>query len=65
MKKKSADNISEEVNILKKINHFNLRQLRGFCDTNDGFVYLVFEYMSGGSLKEWLRNNRSSRKIQS
>ncbi|OWM74490.1 protein LYK5-like [Punica granatum] len=65
VKKKSVDNVSEEVNILKKINHFNLIRLRGFCNGMNGCFYLVFEFMGGGSLKEWLKDNRSSRKIKS
>ncbi|XP_020235438.1 lysM domain receptor-like kinase 4 [Cajanus cajan] len=50
---------SKEVNLLKRINHFNLIKLQGYCE-NDGCHYLVYEYMENGSLREWLRENRST-----
>ena len=58
IKKMSAD-ASKEVNLLGKINHFNLVKLQGYCK-KDGFSYLVFEYMENGSLREWLGKNRST-----
>lgn len=62
--KKMAGDVSKEVNILKKTNHFNLVQLRGFCEVvNGGGSFLVFEYMSNGSLRDWLRE-KSSKKIR-
>ncbi|OAY22846.1 lysM domain receptor-like kinase 4 [Manihot esculenta] len=56
--KKMRRDVSKEVNILKKINHFNLIKLRGVCE-NLGCFYLVFEYMKNGSLREWLSGERS------
>ncbi|XP_057746092.1 lysM domain receptor-like kinase 4 [Arachis stenosperma] len=35
---------SKEVNLLGRINHFNLIKLEGYCE-KDGSFYLVFEYM--------------------
>ncbi|PSS31366.1 hypothetical protein CEY00_Acc04662 [Actinidia chinensis var. chinensis] len=52
--KKMGTNVSKEVNILNKINHFNLIKLHGFCQRR-GYFYLVFDYMENGSLREWLR----------
>lgn len=49
----------KEVNILKKVYHFNLVKLEGVCE-NHGRFYLLFEFMENGSLREWL--NRGSRK---
>lgn len=49
----------KEVNILKKIYHFNLVKLEGVCE-NHGSFYLLFEFMENGSLREWL--NKGSRK---
>ncbi|KAK7283335.1 hypothetical protein RIF29_12780 [Crotalaria pallida] len=57
VKQMSAD-ASKEVNLLAKINHFNLIKLQGYCK-NDSLFYLVFEYMEHGSLREWLGRNRS------
>ncbi|KAF8022873.1 hypothetical protein BT93_F0402 [Corymbia citriodora subsp. variegata] len=62
--KRVSRDVSNEVNILKKINHFNLIRLRGFCEF-DGCFYLVFEYMSYGSLRGWLSSSKSSRKTRS
>lgn len=48
----------DEVNILSKLNHFNLIKLQGVCNNGSCF-YLVFEYMENGSLREWLHKDRS------
>ncbi|KAL5558106.1 hypothetical protein UlMin_034317 [Ulmus minor] len=59
--KKVKRDASKEVNILKKINHYNLIKLEGVCRHHDHF-YLVFEYMENLSLREWLcRNNSEDR----
>lgn len=58
--KRTRKDVSEEVNILKKLNHFNLIKLEGVCKHHDRF-YLVFEYMENGSLREWLRGNCSDK----
>lgn len=54
--KKTKRDVSNEVNILKKLNHFNLIKLEGVCKYNDS-SYLIFEYMENGSLREWLSKN--------
>ncbi|KAJ1419736.1 Serine-threonine/tyrosine-protein kinase, catalytic domain [Sesbania bispinosa] len=56
--KRMRGDASKEVNLLKKINHFNLIKLQGYCE-NYGCHYLVYEYMENGSLREWLSKNRS------
>ncbi|EEF52520.1 serine-threonine protein kinase, plant-type, putative [Ricinus communis] len=55
--KKMNRDVSKEVNILKRINHFNLIKLHGVCE-NLGCFYLFFEYMKNGSLQEWLSRER-------
>ncbi|KDP38456.1 hypothetical protein JCGZ_04381 [Jatropha curcas] len=55
--KKMSGDVSKEVKILKRINHFNLIKLQGVCE-NLGCFYLVFEYMKNGSLQEWLSDKR-------
>ncbi|CAJ1972837.1 unnamed protein product [Sphenostylis stenocarpa] len=57
--KKMRGDASKEVNLLERINHFNLIKLQGYCE-NDSCPYLVYEYMENGSLREWLRGNRST-----
>ncbi|CAN4105278.1 unnamed protein product [Withania somnifera] len=50
--------VSKEVKMLHKINHFNLIKLCGYCE-HRGCFFLVFEYMENGSLKEWLNRTKS------
>ena len=57
--KKMKVDISEEVNILNKLNHCNLIKLHGVCKNGSCF-YLVFEYMENGSLREWLHKESSN-----
>ncbi|CAI0435369.1 unnamed protein product [Linum tenue] len=58
VKKMSREiDISQEVNILMKINHFNVINLHGVCDDGQSF-YLVSEYMEFGCLKDWLKRGR-------
>lgn len=45
--------VSEEINILKQINHSNIIRLSGLC-VRDGNTYLVYEYADNGSLDDWL-----------
>ncbi|CAK9171779.1 unnamed protein product [Ilex paraguariensis] len=52
--------VSKEVNILTKINHFNLIKL----NEHHRHFYLAYEYMENDSLREWL-HNKSSRETES
>ncbi|KAK9165620.1 hypothetical protein Scep_000811 [Stephania cephalantha] len=45
--------VSNEINLLTKINHFNLIKLSGIC-FHEGRWYLVFEYAANGSLTDWI-----------
>uniref|UniRef100_A0A7N0ZVQ5 Uncharacterized protein n=1 Tax=Kalanchoe fedtschenkoi TaxID=63787 RepID=A0A7N0ZVQ5_KALFE len=56
--KRTSTDVSREVNMLNKINHFNLTELYGICIRKDR-TYLVYEYLENGSLKEWLSNENS------
>ncbi|KAM7250654.1 hypothetical protein ACFE04_022537 [Oxalis oulophora] len=51
--KKVSKDVSKEVHILSRINHFNLIHLHGICQHLDKF-YLVFDFIENGSLQEWL-----------
>ncbi|KAK7310455.1 hypothetical protein RJT34_07998 [Clitoria ternatea] len=61
--KRMKGDASKEVNLLKKLNHFNLIKLQGYSE-NDGCFYLVYEYMENGSLREWL-GKKGSKENQS
>ncbi|KAI3442686.1 Protein kinase domain-containing protein, partial [Psidium guajava] len=54
------EEFSNEVEIISKIRHRNLLSLRGCCVTSDDFQgkrrYLVYDYMSNGSLSDNLFN---------
>lgn len=56
--KRMSRDISKEVHILKRINHFNLIALYGACE-HGNMLYLVYELMENGCLKEWLRKKSS------
>ncbi|XP_074377308.1 lysM domain receptor-like kinase 4 [Apium graveolens] len=56
--KRMSRDISREVHILKRINHFNLIALYGACE-HGNMLYLVYELMENGCLKEWLRKKTS------
>ncbi|CAL9026995.1 unnamed protein product [Prunus brigantina] len=53
--KQMSKDATEEVKLLKKINHFNLISLFGACEHCEDF-YLVYEFMENGSLRDWLKN---------
>lgn len=52
--KKSKEDITEELNILQKVNHVNLVKVIGFSVDVDRSCFLVYEYAENGSLDKWL-----------
>lgn len=52
--------VSNEISILKRINHTNIIRLSGFC-VHEGYTYLVFEYAEKGSLRDWLTDRKKDR----
>ena len=48
--------VSEEINILKQINHSKVIRLSGFC-IHAGNTYLVYEYAENGALRDWLHGD--------
>ncbi|KAL0343578.1 UNVERIFIED_CONTAM: GDSL esterase/lipase [Sesamum angustifolium] len=55
--KRMNGDVSKEINLLNKINHFNLIRLSG-VSFNEGNWYLVYEYASNGPLSEWIHEKR-------
>ncbi|XP_060192628.1 lysM domain receptor-like kinase 4 [Lycium barbarum] len=51
--KKISGDVSKEINLLSKINHFNLISLSGIC-FHDGHWHLVYEYAANGALSDWI-----------
>ncbi|KAL2316992.1 hypothetical protein Fmac_030868 [Flemingia macrophylla] len=48
--------VSGEINILKRVNHFNIIRLSGFC-VYKGDTYLVYEFAENDSLEDWLHSD--------
>ncbi|KAM3363606.1 lysM domain receptor-like kinase 4 [Capsicum galapagoense] len=59
--KKMSGDVSKEINLLTKINHFNLISLSGIC-FHDGHWYLVYEYASNGPLSDWICHHNGDQK---
>lgn len=59
--KKMSGDVSKEINLLSKINHFNLISLSGIC-FHDGHWYLVYEYAANGPLSDWVCHRSSDQK---
>ncbi|XP_023007295.1 serine/threonine receptor-like kinase NFP [Cucurbita maxima] len=55
--KKSKEGITEELNILQKVNHVNLVKVIGFSIDIDRSCFLVYEYAEYGSLDKWLHSS--------
>ncbi|KAM7510248.1 hypothetical protein LguiB_009123 [Lonicera macranthoides] len=55
--KKMNGDVSEELNLLNKINHFNLIRLSGVC-FKEGNWYLVYEYAVNGPLSDWIYSKK-------
>lgn len=58
--KKMSGDVSEEINLLSKINHLNLIRLSGVC-FNDGYWYLVYEYAANGALSDCIYRNHQGK----
>ncbi|CAD5173500.1 unnamed protein product [Musa acuminata subsp. malaccensis] len=57
--KRLKGDASNEINILKQINHSNVIRLSGFC-LHDGNTYLVYEFAEKGSLGDWLHHHNKN-----
>ncbi|KAF8405157.1 hypothetical protein HHK36_010056 [Tetracentron sinense] len=62
--KKMNGDVSKEINLLNKINHFNLIRLSGVC-FSEGNWYLVYEYAVNGPLSDWIYYKEGGPKILS
>ncbi|KAF8370039.1 hypothetical protein HHK36_031937 [Tetracentron sinense] len=62
--KKMNGDVSKEINLLNKINHFNLIRLSGVC-FSQGNWYLVYEYAVNGPLSDWIYYKEGGPKILS
>lgn len=53
---KTEGDVSQEIQILNKVNHSNVIRLSG-VSFNEGHWYLVYEYAANGSLSDWIFSN--------
>ena len=60
--KKIDGDVSNEVALLSKINHFNVIRLSGIC-VHDGHWYLVQEYALNGPLSDWIYHNSNNERF--
>lgn len=51
--KKMDRDVSKEISLLNKVNHFNLIKFLGVC-FDDGVWYFVYEYAENGPLSDWI-----------
>ena len=49
--------LMKEVNILKNLSHPNIVKFENFVET-DNYIYIVMEYLRGGTLKQYINNNK-------
>lgn len=54
VRQEKAGDVTEEVNMLRKVNHANLVKLAGVSNEIDGNCFLVYEFAENGSLDKWL-----------
>ncbi|KAF2295098.1 hypothetical protein GH714_031493 [Hevea brasiliensis] len=59
---KVSGDVSKEIYLLNKINHFNLVRLSGVC-FSDGHWFLVYEYAANGPLSDWICNTNNDGKF--
>ncbi|CAO2830637.1 unnamed protein product [Amaranthus hypochondriacus] len=62
--KKMDGDISKEIRVLSKINHFNLIGLLGVC-FDSGAWYFVYEYAANGPLSDWIYQENPNTKTLS
>ena len=52
------DNIINEINLLKKIDHPNIIKYYNYFEEGDR-IFIIMEYLEGGTLKQFINNNRN------
>ncbi|KAJ8770630.1 hypothetical protein K2173_021277 [Erythroxylum novogranatense] len=57
--KKTKEDVSEELKILRKVNHANLMKLLGTSSNAEGNCFLVYEYVENRSLDKSVTSSRS------
>ncbi|KAJ0989794.1 hypothetical protein J5N97_008150 [Dioscorea zingiberensis] len=58
--KQLKGDVSNEIAILKQINHANVIRLSGLC-RHEGNTFLVYEFARNGSLADWLHHTKDNK----
>ncbi|KAK6179679.1 hypothetical protein SNE40_011986 [Patella caerulea] len=58
LNKTSTENLLTEIELLKKLKHESIVELKDFR-WDDGYIYLIMEYCSGGDLSHFIRKKRA------
>ncbi|XP_036365877.1 serine/threonine-protein kinase ULK3 isoform X2 [Octopus sinensis] len=58
LNKRSTENLLTEIELLKKLKHEHIVELKDFL-WDDKFIYLIMEYCIGGDLSHFLRKKRA------
>ena len=53
------ENIIKEVNLLKELNHPNIVKFLDYYEETEN-IYIVMEYYEGGTLKQYIENNKNN-----
>ena len=57
--KKNYETIIKEVNVLKGLNHPNIVRYLNYIE-EDMSIYIIMEFLSGGTLKQFIENNNNN-----
>ena len=55
---KKYSNIIKEINLLKHLDHPNIVKYYDYFEEED-YIYLMMEYLEGGTLREYINNNKN------
>jgi len=55
---KKYSNIIKEINLLKHLDHPNIVKYYDYFEEED-YIYLMMEYLEGGTLREYIKNNEN------
>ena len=57
--KSKYENIKTEANIMKDLNHINIVKYLDYFESGNN-IYIVMEYLDGGTLKQYIENNKDN-----
>lgn len=58
---KNVEFLHQEIEILMRLKHSNIIQLYSFFETKESKIALIMEYLSGGTLKQYINSKENNR----